>query len=126
MSELESLFRTFANAQFRMGADEHVEGLSDRLCKKHYDEANSAEDAFLNALRAELADLRRDRERLRSALRRARDWSVSSHGYECRQSIIMAEWIDGGMVGDLPPLPAYLSAAMPAPLPECVQPRKTK
>lgn len=68
MERLLSLMRTMLNKQFAMGTDEYREGVSDRLVKKHYDEARAAEDAFTKALRDQLAEARRANRALLEAI----------------------------------------------------------
>jgi hypothetical protein len=57
-------------------------------------------DEALDALIAE-------RDQLRAALVRARDWGISSKGFSARQCLVIADWVDAGMKGELPPLPYY-------------------
>lgn len=47
-------------------------------------------------------------ERLREGLRRLREWGgLTSQRYSATIAFGVTDWIDGGMVGDLPALPDY-------------------
>lgn len=67
------LLRKMLNKHFTMAADEHREGASDSSVKRHYDEANAAENEF----RAALAEVIADKERL--------NWLDQTHGVTLNQ-----------------------------------------
>jgi hypothetical protein len=62
--DIKRLLSRFANKHYAMAADEHKEGASDSSVKKHYDEANEAENALIAAIDAQQAEL----DALKSAL----------------------------------------------------------
>jgi hypothetical protein len=45
---------------------------------------------------------------LEAALRLARKWGLSSTGYHGGVAVDLADWVDGGMVGNAPVPPAHL------------------
>ena len=49
-SKLQALFLKYVTKAMIMGGDEFREGISDRLVKKHYDEAIAAENEFNEAI----------------------------------------------------------------------------
>lgn len=56
----------------------------------------------------ELNALKADNDKLRTALKRARTWGVSSRGFDGWACLELTDWIDEGMGGPLPPLPIVL------------------
>lgn len=55
-----------------------------------------------------IEDDEREIERLREALRRLREWGgLGSQKYSASVAFGVTDWIDGGMVGELPALPDY-------------------
>lgn len=54
--DLDTLLRRMLNKHFSMAADEHKENASDSSVRKHYDEANAAEQTFRDALAALVAE----------------------------------------------------------------------
>ena len=62
-------------------------------------------ESFAQAALRELMD---EIDTLRAALQFAREWGLSGKGYDASAAHSLARWVDAGMTGDLPSLPAYL------------------
>jgi len=78
-------------------------------CRKLERERNSARAKFVAAIdgrdmaNEEADKLREENTKLREALLRVRTWGLASKNWSATHGDDMAQWIDAGCVGELPP-----------------------